>query len=138
MSDPQHALTRGVHHVGLTVPSVEETRVFFLERLGYRQVGERADHPAVFVSDGQVMITLWQAERPGEARPFDRRQAIGLHHLALEVESGAALEALHERLARARNVVVEFPPEPLGEGPATHMMCAIPGGIRVEFIAPVP
>ncbi len=30
---------------------------------------------------------------------------------------------------------MEFAPEPLGGGPAKHMMCAIPGGIRVEFIA---
>jgi hypothetical protein len=32
-------------------------------------------------------------------------------------------------------VKFEFAPEPLLGGPTKHMMCAIPGGIRVEFIA---
>lgn len=128
--------TRGVHHVGLTVPRLAETRRFFLETLGYSQVGELPDYPAVFVSDGQVMVTLWQAADPERARSFDRRQAIGLHHLALAVGSEADLKALHERLATTDGVEIEFAPEPLGGGPTRHMMCAIPGGIRVEFIAP--
>ena len=33
-------------------------------------------------------------------------------------------------------VSIEFAPEPLGGGPTRQMMCYIPGGIRVEFIAP--
>jgi hypothetical protein len=33
-------------------------------------------------------------------------------------------------------VKIEFAPEPLGGGPTRHMMCAIPGGIRLELIAP--
>ena len=128
--------TRGVHHVGLTVPRLAETRRFFLDTLGFRQVGEVPEYPAVFLSDGHVMVTVWQAADPERARPFDRRHAIGLHHLALEVESEAALKQLHELLAGTQGVEVEFAPEPLGGGPAQHMMCAIPGGIRVEFIAP--
>ncbi len=135
MRDPI-PMTRGVHHVGLTVPNLAETRTFFLETLGYRQVGEAPDYPAVFLSDGQVMVTLWQAEEPQQARPFDRKRGIGLHHLALAVENEVALKGLHARLARASGVTVEFAPEPLGGGPSQHMMCAIPGGIRVEFIAP--
>lgn len=135
MSDPI-PMTRGVHHVGLTVPNLTETRAFFLETLGYRQVGEVPDYPAVFLSDGQVMVTLWQAENAAQAQPFDRKRGIGLHHLALAVEDEVALKQLHERLARTAGVAVEFAPEPLGGGPTRHMMCAIPGGIRVEFIAP--
>jgi catechol 2,3-dioxygenase-like lactoylglutathione lyase family enzyme len=122
--------------VGLTVPRLEETRAFFLNALGYRQVGEVPDYPAVFLSDGRVLITLWQAADPERARPFDRKRGIGLHHLALTVENEAALKSLHERLARVDGVAIEFSPEPLGNGPTQHMMLAIPGGIRVEFIAP--
>ncbi len=136
MSDSTRPATQGVHHVGLTVPHLDETRTFFLEALGYRQVGEVPDYPAVFLSDGQVMITLWQAEDPERAQPFDRKRGVGLHHLALAVENGAALKVLHERLAQLAGVVVEFAPEPLGGGPTQHMMCAIPGGIRMEFNAP--
>jgi catechol 2,3-dioxygenase-like lactoylglutathione lyase family enzyme len=136
MNDQIEPLTQGVHHVGLTVPRLAETREFFLESLGYSQVGEVPEYPAVFLSDGRVMVTLWQAEDPERARPFDRRHGIGLHHLALAVESEASLKQLHERLARTPGVDVEFAPEPLGGGPTQHMMCAIPGGIRIEFIAP--
>lgn len=130
------ALTHGTHHIGLTVPDLERARVFFTDTLGFRQVGEKPDYPAVFLSDGQVMITLWRAADPRTAAPFDRRNAIGLHHLALRVADGAALDALHARLAAVSDVAIEFAPEPLGGGPTRHMMCRIPGGIRMELIAP--
>lgn len=128
------AVTRGAHHIGLTVPDLAQARGFFIDTLGFDQVGEKPDYPAVFVSDGTLMITLWQAAAPEAAIPFDRKNVIGLHHLALRVEA-AELDPLHQRLAGAAGVEVEFAPEVLGGGPARHMMCAIPGGIRVEFIA---
>lgn len=131
----KRAITRGAHHIGLTVPDLAATRTFFLDTLGFEQVGEVPDYPAVFLSDGTTMITLWQAGDPATAVPFERKNTIGLHHLALTVESGAALEALHGRLSATPGVAMEFAPEPLAGGPARHMMCAIPGGIRVEFIA---
>jgi catechol 2,3-dioxygenase-like lactoylglutathione lyase family enzyme len=136
MTNQTDPTTRGVHHVGLTVPRLDETRRFFLESLGYRQVGEVPDYPAVFLSDGHVMITLWQSKDLAHTQPFDRKRNIGLHHLALTVDNEATLKQLHERLARTSDVEVEFAPEPLGGGPTQHMMCVIPGGIRVEFIAP--
>ena len=133
MSDT--AVTRGAHHIGLTVPDVAKTRAFFLDTLGFAQVGEVPDYPAVFLTDDTTMITLWQAENPASAVPFDRKNVIGLHHLALNVDGADALDALHDKLKASDGVDVEFAPEPLGGGPAKHMMCAIPGGIRVEFIA---
>ena len=133
MSDT--AVTRGAHHVGLTVPDLAATHGFFVDSLGYEQVGEVPDYAAVFLTDGATMITLWQAENPVGAVPFDRKNVIGLHHLALNVDDAEALDALHGRLEADGGVAIEFAPEPLGGGPARHMMCAIPGGIRVEFIA---
>ncbi len=128
-------VTQGAHHIGLTVPNLEQTRNFFLETLGYDQVGEVPDYPAVFLSDGTLMITLWQALDPANAVPFDRKNVIGLHHLAFTVDSDA-LDGLHERLKDTADVDIEFAPEPLGDLPVRHMMCNIPGGIRVEFLAP--
>ncbi len=135
-SHDTQAATRGVHHLGLTVPDLEAARRFFLEALDYRQVGEVADYPAVFLSDGVTMITLWQAEDSQTAVPFDRKRVIGLHHLALTVENEVSLKDLHRRLQGRDDVEIEFAPEPLGNGPTQHMMSLIPGGIRVEFIAP--
>ena len=123
--------THGVHHVGLTVPDLAATRSFFTDALGYRVVGEKPDYPAVFVSDGTLMVTLWQADAAAAA--FDRHHQVGLHHLALRV---ADLDGVAARLAARIDTVVEFAPEPLGNGATRHMMCAIPGGIRIEFIAP--
>ena len=129
------AITRGAHHIGLTVPDLAATRRFFLETLGFDQIGAVPDYPAVFLSDGTPMITLWQAADPASSAPFDRKNVIGLHHLALSVETGDTLDGLHQTLSGTQGVEIEFAPEALGDGPARHMICAIPGGIRVEFIA---
>jgi catechol 2,3-dioxygenase-like lactoylglutathione lyase family enzyme len=128
------AITKGAHHLGLTVPDLEQTRRFFIDTLGYEQLGEVPDYPAVFLSDGTTMITLWQAVDPANAVPFDRKNVIGLHHFALSVDSGD-LDDLHQRLEKTGDVEIEFAPEPLGDMPVRHMMCNIPGGIRVEFLA---
>jgi len=136
MTASSRPFTQGAHHVGLTVPDLARARDFFTRALRFETVGEKPDYPAVFVSDGSVMITLWQAADPAAAVPFDRKGVIGLHHLALRVSDAAALDALHERLGAEPDVAFEFPPETLGDGPTRHAICTIPGGIRVEFIAP--
>ena len=128
-------VTRGAHHVGLTVPNLDTTRKFFINILNFKLVGEIPDYPAVFVSDGSVMITLWQVSDPAAAKPFNFKSVVGLHHLALSVESDAQLDALYERLSATEGVAIEFRPEALGDGPARHMICFIPGGIRMEFIS---
>ena len=129
------AKTQGVHHIGLTVPDINSARAFFVEALGFEQVGEKPDYPAFFVSDGTVMVTLWRAEDPAKATPFNRRSNIGLHHLALRVASTDDLEELYTELAAREDVTIEFKPEALGESELRHMMCAIPGNIRLELIA---
>lgn len=128
--------TNGVHHVGLTVRNLDAARHFFVNTLGYEQVGEIDEYPAVFLSDGSTMITLWQVEDPTKAVSFDRKSVIGLHHLALSVDGDAALDVLCEHLKANGDVEIEFEPEELLGGPTRHMICSIPGGdIRIEFIA---
>jgi catechol 2,3-dioxygenase-like lactoylglutathione lyase family enzyme len=132
----ENAVTQGAHHIGLTVPDLAQTRAFFIDTLGFSQLGEVPDYPAVFLSDGTTMLTLWQAADAGTAVPFDRRNNIGLHHFALKVNDDIGLDALHDKLKGASGVEIDFAPEPLGGGATRHMMCFIPGGIRMEFIAP--
>ena len=136
MSENGARWTAGAHHVGLTVPNLAAAVDFFQEGLGFDAVGEVPDYPAAFLSDGAVMITLWQAEAGEKATPFDRRQNLGLHHLALTVRPGG-LDDLQKRLESRDDVRIEFAPESLGGGAIRHMMTRIPGNIRVEFIAPV-
>ena len=137
MSDDTNGFkTKGAHHVGLTVSNLDQARRFFVDTLGYQQIGEIPEYPAVFLSDDNTMITLWQVADPTKAVSFDRKTVIGLHHLALAVDGDASLDALHERLKDDSSVNIEFEPEPLLGGPTRHMICNIPGGgIRVEFVA---
>lgn len=127
--------TQGAHHVGLTVPDLDASRAFFVDALGFEQIGEIPDYPAVFVSDGSIMITLWQAEDPARAVSFDRRKNIGLHHLALRVGDASDLQRLSAELGTRDDLDIEFEPEGLGDSGIRHMMCRIPGNIRLELIA---
>jgi catechol 2,3-dioxygenase-like lactoylglutathione lyase family enzyme len=129
------ARTLGAHHIGLTVPDLDAARGFFVDALGFEQIGEVPGYPALFLTDGTVMLTLWRAEDPAEAVAFDRRRNIGLHHFALRVADHAALETLGAELAGRDDVNVEFAPEALGDGGLRHMMLRVPGDIRLELIA---
>lgn len=128
------ARTKGAHHIGLTVPDIKSTETFFVEALGFKTVGGKPDYPAVFVSDGTLMITLWQAKEPNDSVAFDRHCNIGLHHLALSVGSPEALDTLGRELAERDDVTIEFTPESLGSCGLNHMMCFIPGNIRLELV----
>ena len=129
-------VTNGVHHVGLTVVNLVPVQQFFVNVLGFKVLGERPEYPAVFLSDDITMITLWQVRDPLIATPFDRKNVVGLHHLAFTINDDAELDNLHRRLDGLDSVTVEFAPENLGNGPARHFIALIPSGIRVEFIAP--
>ena len=128
------AQTQGIHHLGLNVLNIKATSTFFIEALGFNQVGEVPDYPAIFVSDGTVMLTLWQAKDPETAVAFDRHTNIGLHHFALKLAAETDLATLHNELAARDDVTIEFVPEDLGTSGLRHMMCRIPGNIRLELI----
>ncbi len=128
-------MTRGIHHLGLTVRDIHQTGDFFKQQLNFTEVGGDASYPSIFISDGTVMLTLWQAKDPDTATPFDRHHNIGLHHFALAVPDKAALVRLHQQLAEVEGVNFEFSPEALKGTDFNHMMCTIPGGVRVEFFA---
>lgn len=127
-------IAKGAHHIGLTVSKLEESAAFFTSVLGWAEVRRNNDYPAIFVSDGSVMVTLWKNKEEPPI-PFDKNRNIGLHHVAFLVESDSALAAIHETLVQ-HEVEIEFSPELVGQGPAKHLMCYEPSGIRVEFIWP--
>lgn len=126
--------TQGIHHLGLNVPDIKETAAFFIEQLHFKQIGEKPEYPAIFVSDGTVMLTLWQVNDVNNMVAFDRKQNVGLHHFALKVANSEELQRLYQQLTLLDNVEIEFAPEQLGDLPIHHMMCFIPGGIRLELI----
>lgn len=128
------AETRGIDHLGLSVFDLEKTRDFFVKLLGWKESGYDASYPRTAVSDGVVRLTLWQVDRSKDITAFDRRQNVGLHHLALDVESEAKLNELFGKVRQFPGVSIAFAPELVGSGPRKHLMCSEPGGIRIEFI----
>ena len=130
---PAGFATLGIDHIGLTVQDLEVTRDFFVDCLGWKQVGEKPDYPAAFVSDGNLVLTLWQVQDESNRVDFDRKANIGLHHLAIRVGSEDALNALYSRVSTWAGVRIEFAPEPVGRGAKRHTMIYEPGGIRLEF-----
>ena len=128
--------TRGINHVGLAVRNLDATRSFFVDCLGWEESGRDDSYPRTFVSDGKVLLTLWQVDHSLDVQGFDRRRNVGLHHLALTVPTEHDLNELAQRVSKWAGVEIEFMPETLGQGPRRHMMMYEPGGIRLEFIWP--
>lgn len=131
---PSGAGVLGTDHVGLTVTDLEASRALFVDGLGFAVRGQDTSYPAYFLTNGQTTVTLWRTTDPDNATPFDRRLNVGLHHLALAVDSFETLDALHARLATFPGVVIEFPPELAYGGPAKHMMFYEPSGNRIELV----
>lgn len=125
-------ITKGVHHIGLTVSRLEESAKFFVNILGWSEVRRDSNYPAIFVTDGVLMVTLWET-KSDSPKIFDRKENIGLHHLALSVDNFEVLNSIYETL-ESNDIEIEFSPELLRDGPAKHMMCYEPSGIRIEFI----
>ena len=128
------AVTKGINHLGLAVKDLKQTTSFFVELLGWTEAGYDESYPRTSVTDGELRLTLWQIDKSLDNQEFDRRRNIGLHHLALEVESENQLNDIYKRLKQSSEVSIEFSPELVGSGPRKHMMCYEPGGIRIEFI----
>lgn len=126
-------LTAGFNHVGLTVKDLKASTHFFVETLGWNLKKEDTSYPASFVSDGKMFVTLWQATTPEKAINFDRKNNVGLHHLAISVENSKDLDELYQRFKRVPSIVIEFVPELANGGPAKHMMIREPSGNRLEF-----
>lgn len=121
----------GVDHLGLTVSNLDASKAFFTDVLGFKTLGNDPAYPAYFLSNNKITITLWRVKNDAKRVEFNRAENVGLHHLALSVESIKKLSELHEHLKMQNNIIIEFAPENLGSGP----MIKEPSGNRIEFIA---
>jgi catechol 2,3-dioxygenase-like lactoylglutathione lyase family enzyme len=79
-------ITSGTHHIGLTVSKLEESAAFFTSLLGWKEVRRNEEYPAIYVSDGKIMVTLWATKEQPSVQ-FNRKKNVGLHHVAFRVES---------------------------------------------------
>ena len=129
----KRVMTSGFNHVGLSVTDLDRSTEFFTQTLGWRLTGRDEDYPATFMTDGEMFLTLWRVNDPDTAVKFDRKNNVGLHHLAISVASFDILDELYERVKTVEGVVIEFPPELAYGGPTKHMMIREPSGNRLEF-----
>ncbi|GMQ87049.1 MAG: hypothetical protein BMS9Abin08_0247 [Gammaproteobacteria bacterium] len=56
--DSKTPVTTGVHHISLIVSNLEASAGFFTGTLGWQELRRDPAYPAIFVSDGSVLITL--------------------------------------------------------------------------------
>ncbi len=130
-------LTRGIHHLGLTVADLTAAKAFFLDALHFKLLGENPNYLAAFVTDGTTMITLWASDP--DATPFDRKKQIGLHHAAFAVENLEQLTDLYDRLKDWSGVKIESEiSAPIAGSQSRHFLLRMPGGPRIEFFAAAP
>ena len=130
--------TSGVHHVDLVVSSIERSLPFYRELLaplGFHRISE---------VEGERGETIWYLSGPGseiglrEAQtesegPYDRYR-VGLHHLALEVASRAAVDERTEWL-RSQGAEIESGPEEYAYIPGYYAVFFYdPDGIKLELV----
>jgi catechol 2,3-dioxygenase-like lactoylglutathione lyase family enzyme len=122
--------------VDLVVSSIERSLPFYRDLLGplgwhrIREVeGERGETIWYFVGPG-TGIGIREAKTPGE---YDRYR-VGLHHLALEAVSRAAVDERAEWL-REHDVEIESGPEEYGYQPGYYAVFFYdPDGIKLEIV----
>jgi glyoxylase I family protein len=128
--------TSGVHHVDLVVSSIERSLPFYrdlLGPLGFHRISE---------VEGERGETIWYLSGPGSEiglraaqteGDYDRYR-VGLHHLAFEVSSRAAVDERAEWL-RAQGAEIESGPEEYAYMPGYYAVFFYdPDGIKLELV----
>jgi catechol 2,3-dioxygenase-like lactoylglutathione lyase family enzyme len=126
----------GVHHVDLVVSSIERSLGFYrdlLAPLGYHRIseveGERGE-TIWYLSGPDVAVGLREARSDG---PHDRYQ-VGLHHLAFEAWSRAAVDERSDWL-REQGAEIESGPEEYAYLPGYYAVFFYdPDGIKLEIV----
>jgi catechol 2,3-dioxygenase-like lactoylglutathione lyase family enzyme len=128
----------GVHHIDLVVSSIERSLAFYkglLGPLGYDSVSE---------VEGERGETIWYLGGPGtgvglrEAQSssdggYDRYR-LGLHHLAFEANSRAAVDERADWL-RAQGAELESEPQEYTYSPGYYAVFFFdPDGLKLEIV----
>jgi glyoxylase I family protein len=128
--------TFGVQHIDLVVSSIERSLPFYRELLaplGYHRisevVGERGE-TIWYLSGPGVAIGLREAQSEGE----HDRYSVGVHHIAFEAWSRAAVDERAEWLVE-RGAEIESGPEEYAYQPGYYAVFFYdPDGIKLEIV----
>jgi catechol 2,3-dioxygenase-like lactoylglutathione lyase family enzyme len=126
----------GIHHVDLVVSSIERSLPFYRELLGplgwhgiSEVEGERGE-TIWYLNGRESSIGLREAQSGGAAD----RYRVGLHHLAIEVASRAAVDERADWL-RANGSVIESEPQEYAYLPGYYAVFFYdPDGLKLEIL----
>ncbi|MBI1217955.1 MAG: glyoxalase [Rhodobacteraceae bacterium] len=147
---------RGIDHIGLTVPDLDQAAAFFTGVLGCTTVARfgpfrddtgnfMADvldvHPRAVIESIVLQrcghgsnIELFAYTAPDQTTLHPRNSDIGAHHLAFYVDDiDAAAESL-----RARGIATHMGPIPISDGPVAGqsiLYFKAPWGLQLELIS---
>ena len=128
----------GVHHVDLVVSSIERSLPFYrdlLAPLGYVGISEvegERNETIYYLWGPATSIGLRESQSARDA-PFDRYE-VGLHHLAFEAVSRAAVDERAEWL-RARGAEIESGPKEYAYQLGYYAVFFYdPDGIKLEIV----
>jgi glyoxylase I family protein len=127
----------GIHHVDLVVSSIERSLPFYRELLGplgwhgiSEVEGERGE-TIWYLSGAACSIGLREAQTKEE--PVDRYR-VGLHHLAIEAHSRAAVDERADWL-RDNGALLESEPQEYTYSPGYYAVFFYdPDGIKLEIL----
>ena len=127
----------GVHHVDLVVSSIQRSLPFYRELLGpigwhgiSEVEGERGE-TIWYVSGGECAIGLREAQ--SESQEYDRYR-VGLHHVAFEARSRAAVDERADWL-REQGVEIESGPQEYAYIPGYYAVFFYdPDGMKLEIL----
>jgi catechol 2,3-dioxygenase-like lactoylglutathione lyase family enzyme len=127
----------GVHHVDLVVSSIERSLPFYRELLGplgWHGIGEvegERGETIWYLTGRECSIGLREAQNDG--RPYDR-YSVGLHHLAFEVASRAAVDERADWL-RSADARIESEPQEYTYMPGYYAVFFYdPDGLKLEIL----
>jgi glyoxylase I family protein len=128
----------GIHHIDLVVSSIDRSLPFYRELLGplgwhgISEVEGEQGETIWYLWGPAVSIGLREARTPRE-QPVDRYE-VGMHHLAIELDSRAAV---NERALwlRNRGATIESGPEEYAYMPGYYAVFFYdPDGIKLELL----
>jgi glyoxylase I family protein len=127
----------GVHHVDLVVSSIERSLPFYRELLGplgwhrlSEVEGERGE--TIFYLHGPA-CSIGLREAQSESDAYDRYR-VGLHHLAIEAFSRAAVDERADWV-RANGMLLESEPQEYTYSPGYYAVFFYdPDGLKLEIV----
>ena len=152
--DPALPGLRGVDHIGITVPDIEQATAFFVDVLGCELLydreppGDDATGDRLGVPAGSriravsflrcvngASIELFEFYSPDQREEFPRPSDVGIQHLALYVDDlDAAVEYLNRHEVTLMSGPNPLPGPEAGEG-NRFIYARTPWGLTVELIS---